>query len=132
MSSDVLVMCSWEYVGCIQLGALLLCPHIHCYVDHAHSKPYITCFCLYTIYVQPLAKKTNTQPLLGDNGKPLALTSHTLAPVPVAFGGAGCEGLQFRSDLPSAGLANITATYLTLMGFAAPEKYEPSLIEGSA
>lgn len=73
-----------------------------------------------------------SQPILGDNGKPLALTSHTLAPVPVAVGGAGCEGIRFRSDLPNAGLANITATYLNLMGLEAPLHYEPSLIEGSA
>ncbi len=46
---------------------------------------------------------------MDDNGKPLPLTSHTLAPVPVAIGGAGLpDNVIFRTDLPKAGLANIT------------------------
>ena len=74
------------------------------------------------------AKKTNA-PLLGPDGMPLLLTSHTLAPVPVAVGGAGLpEGVMFRGDLPDAGLANVTATYLNLLGYATPEGYEPSLV----
>jgi 2,3-bisphosphoglycerate-independent phosphoglycerate mutase len=36
--------------------------------------------------------------------------------------------VKFRSDLPDAGLANITATFLNLLGFKEPEFYEPSLI----
>ena len=74
------------------------------------------------------AKKTNA-PLLGPDGTPLLLTSHTLAPVPVAVGGAGLpEDVVFRGDLPDAGLANVTATYLNLLGYATPEGYEPSLV----
>jgi 2,3-bisphosphoglycerate-independent phosphoglycerate mutase len=34
--------------------------------------------------------------------------------------------------LPKAGLANITATYINLLGFDAPSFYEPSLIEAKA
>lgn len=34
----------------------------------------------------------------------------------------------FRNDLPKAGLANITATYINLLGLDAPSLYEPSLI----
>ncbi len=34
-----------------------------------------------------------------------------------------------RSDLPNAGLANITATSLNLLGFEAPTFYEASLLE---
>jgi len=74
-------------------------------------------------------KKTN-EALLDDAGKPLALTSHTLAPVPVAIGGAGLpEGIRFRQDLPNAGLANITGTYINLLGYETPSHMEPSLIE---
>lgn len=64
------------------------------------------------------------------NGEiPLKLTSHTLAPVVVAIGGTGLpEHVKFRQDLPKAGLANITATYMNLVGFEAPSHYEPSLI----
>jgi len=51
------------------------------------------------------------------------------APVPVAIGGAGLpEDIVFRDDLPNAGLANITGTYLNLLGFATPAHMEPSLI----
>ena len=37
--------------------------------------------------------------------------------------------MQFRSDLEKAGLANITATYISLLGFAKPEVYEPGLLQ---
>ena len=44
-------------------------------------------------------------------------------------GGAGLPAnVVFRDDLPHAGLANITATYLNLLGFQAPDFYQPSLI----
>lgn len=64
-----------------------------------------------------------------DSGKPLPLTSHTLAPVPVAIGGKGLpEGVVLRDDLPGAGLANITATSMNLLGFQEPDFYQPSLL----
>ncbi|EKG04339.1 2,3-bisphosphoglycerate-independent phosphoglycerate mutase, putative [Trypanosoma cruzi] len=70
------------------------------------------------------------KPILGNDGKVLPLTSHTLAPVPVFIGGAGLDArVQMRTGLPKAGLANVTATFLNLMGFTAPTDYEPSLIE---
>ena len=68
-------------------------------------------------------------PLTDAGGAPLPLTSHTLAPVPLAIGGAGlAEGVVLRDDLPEAGLANITATIFNLLGFAAPSDYEPTLL----
>ena len=74
------------------------------------------------------AKKTNA-PLQAPDGTNLPLTSHTLAPVPVAVGGAGLPaGVAFRGDLPDAGLANVTGTFLNLLGYATPAGYEPSLI----
>eukprot|EP00967_Tisochrysis_lutea_P098832 scaffold146297_cov26-Tisochrysis_lutea.AAC.2 len=74
-------------------------------------------------------KKTNA-PVVGKDGKPLPLTSHTLAPVPVAIGGPGLAAdVEFREDLPDAGLANVTATIFNLMGYQAPADYEPSLIK---
>ena len=64
-----------------------------------------------------------------ETGKALPLTSHTLAPTRVAFGGPAVPAsARMRDDLPNAGLANITATYINLLGFEAPEDYEPSLI----
>ncbi|KAK9811625.1 hypothetical protein WJX72_007216 [[Myrmecia] bisecta] len=74
-------------------------------------------------------KKTN-EALLDDAGRPLALTSHTLAPVPVAIGGAGLpDGVRLRQDLPNAGLANITGACINLLGYEVPSHMEPSLIE---
>jgi 2,3-bisphosphoglycerate-independent phosphoglycerate mutase len=73
-------------------------------------------------------KKTG-EALTDENGNPLPLTSHTLAPVPVAIGGAGLPAnVVFSKDLPNAGLANITATYINLLGYEAPDKWEPSLL----
>lgn len=74
-------------------------------------------------------KKTNKPLLDADTGKPLPLTSHTLAPVPVYIGGKGLpDSVVMRDDLPDAGLANITATYINLLGLQAPSLYKDSLI----
>jgi 2,3-bisphosphoglycerate-independent phosphoglycerate mutase len=74
-------------------------------------------------------KKTNKPLLDADSGKPLPLTSHTLAPVPVYIGGKGLpDSVVMRDDLPGAGLANITATYINLLGLQAPSLYQDSLI----
>jgi bisphosphoglycerate-independent phosphoglycerate mutase (AlkP superfamily) len=74
-------------------------------------------------------KKTNKPLLDADTGKPLPLTSHTLAPVPVYIGGKGLpDNVVMRDDLPDAGLANITATYINLLGLQAPSLYKDSLI----
>ena len=74
-------------------------------------------------------KKTNL-PVKNADGSLAALTSHTLAPVPVAVGGPGLPAsVRFRTDLPNAGLANVTATILNLMGYLGPEVMEPSLLE---
>ena len=63
-------------------------------------------------------------------GEPIPLTSHTLAPVPVLIGGAGLNPKAIlRQDLPNAGLPNIAATYINLLGLNAPADYEPSLLE---
>ncbi len=65
-----------------------------------------------------------------STGQVLPLTSHTLAPVPLIIGGSGLhESIRLRTDLPHAGLANVTATFINLLGFEAPAEYEPSLIE---
>jgi 2,3-bisphosphoglycerate-independent phosphoglycerate mutase len=69
------------------------------------------------------------KPLHSAEGKPLPLTSHTLAPVPFFVGGAGLpEGVVLRDDVPDGGLANVAATVLNLLGFQAPPLYKPSLL----
>ncbi|QDZ25888.1 phosphoglycerate mutase [Chloropicon primus] len=74
-------------------------------------------------------KKTG-QPLTDADGNNMALTSHTLAPVMVAVGGAGLkDSVKMREDLPKAGIASITATFINLCGYEAPSDYEPTLID---
>ena len=74
------------------------------------------------------AKKTGA-PMMGANGKPLPLTSHTLAPVPVAIGGAGL-GANVELEISAEdGLANVTGTIINLLGYAAPADYVKSLIK---
>jgi 2,3-bisphosphoglycerate-independent phosphoglycerate mutase len=49
---------------------------------------------------------------MDDSGRPLALTSHTLAAVPIAIGGKGLpEGVVFRDDMPDAGMLRRCARY---------------------
>lgn len=62
-------------------------------------------------------------------GKPRPKTSHSLNPVPLALYYPTEPGrFRFREDLPQAGLANVAATALQLLGWQAPEDYEPSLL----
>jgi 2,3-bisphosphoglycerate-independent phosphoglycerate mutase len=69
-------------------------------------------------------------PLKDKNGQLQILTSHTVHPVPIAIGGPGLPAnVRFRQDLPDAGLANVAATTMNLLGFEAPADYEPSLVE---
>ena len=39
------------------------------------------------------------------------------------------RALQMRDDLTKAGLANVTATYINLLGYTAPDVYEPTLLK---
>ncbi len=55
-------------------------------------------------------------------------TSHTLSPVPFAIYDPSHAG-DYRIDAPDdAGLSHVAATTLNLLGFEAPEDYQPSLI----
>jgi 2,3-bisphosphoglycerate-independent phosphoglycerate mutase len=62
------------------------------------------------------------------SGRYEAKTSHTLNPVPFHLYDPVGGRLALRSDLPAAGLANVAATALELLGFSAPEDYAPSLL----
>ncbi len=65
-----------------------------------------------------------------ETGRPKPRSSHSLNPVPFVVADLSRpERWRFRGDLPDAGLANIAATALHLMGFRAPEGYESSLLE---
>ncbi len=57
------------------------------------------------------------------------VTSHTLSPVPFAVHDARGDRTWRLADLESAGLSNVAATLCNLLGLAAPDDYDPSLIE---
>jgi 2,3-bisphosphoglycerate-independent phosphoglycerate mutase len=62
------------------------------------------------------------------NGKKQISTAHSLNPVPCAIVDCGYQGEYEMAQLPGAGLANVAATLLNLLGFEAPKEYAPSLI----
>jgi 2,3-bisphosphoglycerate-independent phosphoglycerate mutase len=62
-------------------------------------------------------------------GRPVPKTSHTLNEVPFLAYAPGYE-LAIDDGLTERGLANVAATVLHLLGYAAPEGYQPSLIKG--
>ena len=55
------------------------------------------------------------------------VTSHTLSPVPFAIHDPNYSGEYHLTPPDDAGLANIAATILTLLGFEPPSDYEPGL-----
>ena len=62
-------------------------------------------------------------------GRLIAKTSHTLNLVPfVISDGRHPPGYALRRDLARPGLGNIASTLLNLLGYAAPESYDASLI----
>lgn len=62
-------------------------------------------------------------------GRPLPKTSHTLNPVPFIIYDPLLRGeYGLNSAVQTPGLANIASTVVNLMGFEAPELFEPSLI----
>ncbi|EQA35069.1 2,3-bisphosphoglycerate-independent phosphoglycerate mutase [Leptospira inadai serovar Lyme str. 10] len=72
-----------------------------------------------------LDKKGNVQK--DATGRPVPKTSHTLNPVP--FSVLDPEGkFSLKKDVPNAGLANVAATLLDIMGYQTPEGYHESLL----
>ena len=62
------------------------------------------------------------------NGVRLPKTSHTLSPVPFAIIDPNYDG-EYQLTPPSdAGLTHIAATTMNLLGFEAPNDYQPSLL----
>ena len=65
----------------------------------------------------------------GDGAQRRVRTSHSLNPVPLAiYDPREAGGGPSLRAVPGAGLANMAATTLELLGFAAPQDYEPSLL----
>jgi 2,3-bisphosphoglycerate-independent phosphoglycerate mutase len=55
-------------------------------------------------------------------------TSHTLSPVPFVIHDAQYGQEYHLAPPPDAGLSNVAATLLNLLGFDAPPDYQPSLL----
>jgi 2,3-bisphosphoglycerate-independent phosphoglycerate mutase len=55
-------------------------------------------------------------------------TSHTLSPVPFAIFDPNYDGEYHMAPPAAPGLANVAATIFNLLGYEAPDDYEPSLI----
>lgn len=68
------------------------------------------------------------EPLVDQAGEPIWRTAHSLNPVDFVVADHDARGITMRDDLPAAGLANVAATILNLLGFEAPAFYEPSLV----
>ena len=63
-----------------------------------------------------------------EAGQPITKTSHSLNAVPFLVYAPGASGLRLDAELADRGLANLAATVLQLLGFAAPDDYAPSLL----
>jgi len=63
------------------------------------------------------------------NGKREVKTAHTLNKVPFIIVDYGYQNEYTMRTLPKAGLSNVAATLVNLLGYEKPEDYDPSLIE---
>ena len=63
-----------------------------------------------------------------SNGVRSPVTSHTLNPVPFAIHDKTGNPNYSLESVPDAGLGNVAATVINLLGFGAPDFYEPSLV----
>jgi 2,3-bisphosphoglycerate-independent phosphoglycerate mutase len=68
-------------------------------------------------------------PKLDAEGRPSPRTSHSLNPVPFYVHAPNARGLRLNTRVEAPTLANVAATALYLMGYAAPTGYAPSLVE---
>lgn len=68
----------------------------------------------------------------GVSGQPVVKTSHTLNPVPfMIHDPQRNDRYHVEEAQPGAGIANVAATCLELLGFTPPADYEPSLLRFS-
>ncbi len=74
-------------------------------------------------------RDSDGEPLMRENGEPELRTAHSLNPVIFAVHDEAGSPIHLRDDLPDAGLANVAATILQLLGVEVPSDYEPSLLD---
>jgi len=65
---------------------------------------------------------------LDAEGQPKPKTSHTLNPVPCYIYDPSGSAKVVMSDRADLGISSLTATCIELLGFEAPEMYEPSVL----
>ncbi len=64
-----------------------------------------------------------------EGGRPKAKTSHTLSPVPaIVYDPAFAGEYELDKGVAKPGLANLTGTFLQLLGYAPPADYLPAII----
>jgi 2,3-bisphosphoglycerate-independent phosphoglycerate mutase len=68
------------------------------------------------------------QPKRDAHGRRSPKTSHTLNPVPFYLYAPSLPALRIDQAVKHPRLANVAATVLQLMGYRAPEDYDPSLL----
>jgi len=75
-----------------------------------------------------LDKKTGAL-VLDEQGRCKLKTAHSLNPVPgIVYDPSGAANARL-ADVPKAGIANLAATCITLLGFEPPEDYAASIVE---
>ncbi|MDZ7294280.1 MAG: 2,3-bisphosphoglycerate-independent phosphoglycerate mutase [candidate division KSB1 bacterium] len=79
---------------------------------------------------EEMFERKNGKVVTDANGNPKAKTSHTLNPVPFIIYDPDYAGeYRLKEQVQRCGLSNIAATIMNLLGFAAPEDYDESLVE---
>ena len=76
-----------------------------------------------------LNKKTGELVIDESTGKCKPKTAHSLNPVPaIVFDPSGVSKVR-KADVADAGIANLAATCITLLGYEPPADYTPSIVE---
>ncbi len=66
-----------------------------------------------------------------EDGRPKAKTSHTLNPVPCIIYDPESEGDYKLTGKTNLGISSLAATVLNLLGYKAPDDYDPAVVEFS-
>ena len=114
-------ICSLEALD-LQLGRILSV------VDELHGVALITADHGNADEMAELDKKTGA-PKLNKDGSYKAKTSHTLNPVPlVIYDNFYADAYTVKEDKGTFGLSNVAATAVNLLGYAAPEMWDESVL----
>ncbi len=114
-------ICSLEALD-LQLGRILSV------VDELHGVALITADHGNADEMAELDKKTGA-PKMNKDGSYKAKTSHTLNPVPlIIYDNFYADAYTVKEDKGTFGLSNVAATAVNLLGYAAPEMWDESVL----